>query len=137
MIIIKNVYIGIQRDEIFFFSHLKLYLQVGLLGELRGLGISEIIIREGRVQRRYQVEQCLPVDGITQDRQAVATLVLWTRAARECPAAAVGRCWEGIAAVAVCGRWQGLDSTWATSTGEFFVLLLLGADHFAGIAFNP
>jgi len=51
-------------------------LQVRLLCELRGLGISEIIIREGRVQRRYQVEQCLPVDGITQDRQAVATLVL-------------------------------------------------------------
>ena len=115
------------------------YLQIWLLSELWRLGISEIIVGKCRVQCWYQVEQGLPVDSITENWRAGASLILGARATRvrECPAAAVRRCWEGIAAVPVGGRRESLNCAGATTSGELFVLLFLGANHFAGIALNP
>jgi len=36
------------------------YLQAGLLGELVGLGIREVVVGEGGVQGGYQMEQRFP-----------------------------------------------------------------------------
>ena len=78
------------------------------------------------------MEQRLPGDGVAEDPHP---LVLRAGAAGERPA--VGGGGEGVAAVAGGGRGQRLHRPRGPPPGELLVLLLLRADHLAGVALDP
>lgn len=107
-------------------------LQTRFFGKLVGLGVGEVVVREGGVERGDEVEQRLPGDSVAEDPH---TLVLRPGAPGERPA--VRRSREGVTSVPVCGRGQGLYGLGVPPSGELLVLLFLGADHFARITLDP
>lgn len=100
---------------------------------LTHLRIWKIIVRlEGRIQRRYQIEQRFARNCVAQNGTFVARI-----AARRIVAHHGGGVWRHI--VQRLGRRKGLQivrSNAAGFGGEALVEVLLGADHFARIALD-
>ena len=119
------------------------YRQAGLLAELGTLGVGEVVVREGRVQRGDQVEERLPGDGVAESDLLVVAARAPAAAAHGSGAVVLAgrrrRRGQAVASITVLRRGERLQRVRAAASFrvELLVELLLGADHLARIAFDP
>ena len=113
------------------------YLQVWFFSELFGFGCWEVVVRKGGVHCGDEVEEGLPVDGVTEGHGG--GLIFGAGAPGEWPGVLARGHGVGVTSVPVLGRGQRLQSGGRAARlhRKLLVQLLLCGDHLAGVTLDP